>query len=207
MKLPAAMSNDAYDPEYEFPNWNHEWGVGLYKGIISQQHKNFYPAFEKLFAQENIVRVLEIGTANGGFIRAVRDLTDAEIITYDILETNHKATLEENNITVNVKSVFDDFDAVEEYISGKGQVLVLCDGGDKRYEFHVFSKMLKTGDIIMAHDYSYDEDLFQAYIKNHVWRWCQLQYKDIAFAVETQNLEPVLTEEFQEAVWTCWKKA
>ena len=197
----------ALDPEHEYPNWNHKWGVGAYKGIIAQQNKNFYPAFEKLFAQENIVRVLEIGTATGGFIRAVRDLTDAEIITYDILETKHKATLEENNITVNVKSVFDDFDAVEEYISGKGQVLVLCDGGDKRYEFHVFSKMLKTGDIIMAHDYSYDEDLFQAYIKNHVWRWCQLQYKDIAFAVETQNLEPVLTEEFQEAVWTCWKKA
>ena len=197
----------ALDPEHEYPNWNHKWGVGAYKGIIAQQNKNFYPAFEKLFAQENIVRVLEIGTATGGFIRAVRDLTDAEIITYDILETKHKATLEENNITVNVKSVFDDFDAVEEYISGKGQVLVLCDGRDKRYEFHVFSKMLKTGDIIMAHDYSYDEDLFQAYIKNHVWRWCQLQYKDIAFAVETQNLEPVLTEEFQEAVWTCWKKA
>lgn len=201
------VPREAYDPANEFPNWNHEWGIGLYKGISTQQNKNFYPAFEKLFAQENIVRVLEIGTATGGFIRAVRDLTDAEIITYDVLETRHKATLEENNITVNVKSVFDDFDAVEEYISGKGQVLVLCDGGDKRYEFHVLSKMIKSGDIIMAHDYSYDEDLFQTYIKNHVWRWCQLQYKDIAFAVETQNLEPVLTEEFQEAVWTCWKKA
>ena len=201
------VPREAFDPVNEYPNWNHKWGIGLYKGIMSQQNKNFYPAFEKLFAQENIVRVLEIGTATGGFIRAVRDLTDAEIITYDILETKHKATLEENNITVNVKSVFDDFYTVEEYISGKGQVLVLCDGGDKRYEFHVFSKMLKTGDIIMAHDYSYDEAMYRAYIKNHVWRWCQLQYKDIAFAVETQNLEPVLTEEFQEAVWTCWKKA
>ena len=201
------IPREAFDPANEFPLWNHEWGGGLYKGIFTQQNKNFYPAFEKLIAQENIVRVLEIGTANGGFIRAVRDLTDAEIITYDVIETKHKATLEENNITVNVKSVFDDFDAVEEYISGKGQVLVLCDGGDKRYEFHVLSKMLKSGDIIMAHDYSYDEDLFQTYIKNHVWRWCQLQYKDIAFAVETQNLEPVLTEDFQEAVWTCWKKA
>jgi len=201
------VPREAYDPANEFPNWNHEWGIGLYKGISTQQNKNFYPAFEKLIAQENIVRVLEIGTATGGFIRAVRDLTDAQIITYDILQTKHKATLEENNISVNVKSVFDDFDAVEEYISGKGQVLVLCDGGDKRYEFHVFSKMLKSGDIIMAHDYSYDEAMYRAYIRENVWRWCELQYKDIAFAVETQNLEPVLTEEFQEAVWTCWKKA
>jgi hypothetical protein len=59
----------------------------------------------------------------------------------------------------------------------------------------------------MAHDYSRDENLYQAYIKNHVWRWCEIQYKDIALSVETNNLEPVLTEDFQEAVWTCWKKA
>lgn len=201
------IPSEAFDPANEFPLWDHKWGGGLYKGIFTQQNKNFYPAFEKLIAQENIVRVLEIGTATGGFICAVRDLTDAEIITYDVLETKHKATLEENNISVNVKSVFDDYETVEDYISGKGQVLVLCDGGNKIKEFDVFSKLLKSGDIIMAHDYSYDENLYRAYIRENVWNWCEIQYKDIALAVETNNLEPVLTEDFQEAVWTCWKKA
>ena len=201
------IPQEAFDPANEFPNWNHEWGGGLYKGIFSQQNKNFYPAFEKLFAQENIVRVLEIGTATGGFIRAVRDLTNAEIITYDVKETRHKSALEENNITVNVTSVFDDFAFIEDYISAEGQVLVLCDGGDKIKEFSVFSRMIKSGDIIMAHDYSYDENMYQAYIKNNVWRWCEIQYKDIALPVAENNLEPVLTEDFQEAVWTCWKKA
>ena len=201
------IPDEAYDPANEFPNWNHQWGGGLYKGIFSQQNKNFYPAFEKLFAEENIVRVLEIGTATGGFIRAVRDLTNSEIVTYDIKETKHKATLEDNNITVNVQSAFEDYEFIEDYISRKGQVLVLCDGGDKPKEFSIFSKMLKSGDIIMAHDYSYDENLYQAYIKNHVWRWCEIQYKDIALAVSENNLEPYMTDEFQEAVWTCWKKA
>jgi hypothetical protein len=201
------IPNEAYDPANEFPNWNHQWGGGLYKGIFTQQNKNFYPAFEKLFAQENIVRVIEIGTATGGFIRAVRDLTNAEIITYDVIETKHKATLEENNISVNVQSVFEDYAAVEDYISRKGQTLVLCDGGNKIKEFEVFSRILKSGDIIMAHDYSRDENLYQAYIKNHVWRWCEIQYKDIALPVADNNLEPYMTDEFQEAVWTCWKKA
>lgn len=201
------IPDEAYDPANEFPNWNHQWGGGLYKGIFTQQNKNFYPAFEKLFAGENIVRVIEIGTATGGFIRAVRDLTNAEIITYDVIETKHKSTLEENNISVNVQSVFEDYDTVEDYISAEGQVLVLCDGGNKIKEFEVFSRMLKSGDIIMAHDYSRDENLYQAYIKNHVWRWCEIQYKDIALAVAENNLEPYMTEEFQEAVWTCWKKA
>lgn len=201
------IPREAFDPVNEFPNWNHQWGGGLYKGIFTQQNKNFYPAFEKLFAQENIVRVLEIGTATGGFIRAVRDLTNAEIITYDVIETKHKATLEENNISVNVQSVFEDYDTVEDYISRKGQTLVLCDGGNKIKEFEVFSRILKSGDIIMAHDYSRDENLYQAYIKNHVWRWCEIQYKDIALPVADNNLEPYMTDEFQEAVWTCWKKA
>lgn len=201
------IPREAFDPANEFPNWNHQWGGGLYKGIFTQQNKNFYPAFEKLFAEENIVRVIEIGTATGGFIRAVRDLTNAEIITYDVIETKHKSTLEENNISVNVQSVFEDYDTVEEYISRKGQTLVLCDGGNKIKEFEVFSRILKSGDIIMAHDYSRDENLYQAYIKNHVWRWCEIQYKDIALPVAENNLEPVMTEEFQQAVWTCWKKA
>jgi predicted O-methyltransferase YrrM len=201
------IPREAFDPVNEFPNWNHQWGGGLYKGIFTQQNKNFYPAFEKLFAEENIVRVIEIGTATGGFIRAVRDLTNAEIITYDVIETKHKATLEENNISVNVQSVFEDYDAVEDYISRKGQTLVLCDGGNKIKEFEVFSRILKSGDIIMAHDYSYDDVLYQAYIKNHVWRWCEIQYKDIALSVSQNNLEPYMTDEFQEAVWTCWKKA
>lgn len=201
------IPKEAFDPANEFPNWNYQWGGGLYKGIFSQQNKNFYPAFEKLFSLNKIERILEIGTATGGFIRAIRDLTDAEIITYDVIETRHKATLEENNITVNVKSVFDDFDAVEDYINSEGQVLVLCDGGNKIKEFDVFSRMLKSGDIIMAHDYSYDENLYRAYIRENVWRWCEIQYKDIALPVELNNLEPVMTEEFQQAVWTCWKKA
>lgn len=201
------IPDEAFDPVNEFPKWNHEWGGGLYKGIFSQQNKNFYPAFEKLFAQENIARVLEIGTATGGFIRAVRDLTNAEIVTYDIKETKHKTTLEENNITVKVQSVFDDFDFVEDYISRENQVLVICDGGNKPKEFEVFSRLLKPGDIIMAHDYSRDEELYRVYIKHNVWRWCEIQYKDIALAVQEYNLRPLLTEEFQEAAWTCWKKA
>ncbi len=201
------IPEEAFDPANDYPNWNHQWGGGLYKGVFSQQNKNFYPAFEKLFSLNKIERILEIGTATGGFIRAIRDLTDSQIITYDILETKHKSTLEENNITVNVKNVFEDFDFVEDYISQKGQVLVLCDGGNKIKEFEVFSRILKSGDIIMAHDYSYDDVLYQAYIKNHVWRWCEIQYKDIALPVAENNLEPLMTEEFQEAVWTCWKKA
>lgn len=200
------IPDEAYDPVNEFPNWKHEWGGGLYKGIFAQQNKNFYPAFEKLFAQENIVRVLEIGTATGGFIRAVRDLTNAEIVTYDIKETRRKATLEENNISVKVLSAFDDFDFIEEYISAEGQVLVLCDGGNKPKEFEFFSKMIKPGDVIMAHDYCRDDELYNAYIKDNVWRWCEIMYRDVGISVEKNDLEPLLTDDFQEAVWTCWKK-
>ena len=204
--MSSQVPPEAFDPANEFPNWNHKWGGGLYKGIFCQQNKNFQSVFKKLFAQENIVRVLEIGTANGGFILAIRDLTTAEILTYDVKQTPHKQTLEDNNITVKVISAFEDFDFIEDYISAEGQVLVLCDGANKPKEFEFFSRMIKPGDIIMAHDYSRDDELYNAYTKDNIWRWCDIMYKDIGISVEKNNLEPTLTDEFQEAAWTCWKK-
>jgi hypothetical protein len=33
------------------------------------------------------------------------------------------------------------------------QCLILCDGGHKNQEFNLFSQFLKSGDIIMLHDY------------------------------------------------------
>lgn len=42
---------------------------------------------------------------------------------------------------------------VESFIKREGTTLILCDGGSKINEFNILSKYLKSGDIIMAHDY------------------------------------------------------
>ena len=208
------VPKEAYDPEHDFPNWNHQWAGGVYKGIFTQQNKNFYTAFEKLFAQENIARVLEIGTASGGLTLALTDITfasgaevrDAPITTYDIIETRHADRLRNRQVDVRVMDAFEDLDYICEYIQSDGQTLVLCDGGNKPAEFNLFSRILKTDDIIMAHDYVIDNEYYDAYIKNNVWRWCEIKYKDISIAVDAHGLSPYMADEFQEAVWACFKK-
>ena len=48
----------------------------------------------------------------------------------------------------------DIFDRVEEiYLNGTGRILIYCDNGDKIREMEEFSEFLKSGDIIMCHDY------------------------------------------------------
>ena len=200
------VPKEAYDAEHDFPNWNHQWAGGVYKGIFTQQNKNFYPAFEKLFAQENITRVLEIGTASGGLTLALTDITDVNIVTYDIIETRHADRLRENGVDVRVMDAFADLDRIFEYIQSDGQTLVLCDGGNKPAEFNLLSRILKTDDIIMAHDYVIDNEYYDAYVKNNVWRWCEIKYKDISISVDKYGLSPLMAEEFQEAAWACFKK-
>jgi hypothetical protein len=204
--MTTIVPNEAYTAEYEYPNWNHKWGGGLFDGIFCQQNKAFYPTFQKLFAQENITRIVEIGTASGGFIHSIRSLTDVPIITYDIVETRHKSRLESKNIEVRVMDAFEDLDRIAEYIGQEGQTLVLCDGGNKPLEFNTLSRVLKSGDVIMAHDYVVDNDYYDAFIKENVWKWCEIKFKDIALAVDKYDLTPLLQEDFDLAVWCCFKK-
>lgn len=208
------VPKEALDSEHEFPNWNHQWGGGIYKGIFTQQNKNFYAAFQKLFVHENIARVLEIGTAKGGLTLALTDITfangvevrDAPIITYDIKETQYSDRLRNRGVDVRVMDAFEDLDRIFDYIQSDGQTLVLCDGGNKPAEFNLFSRILKPNDIIMAHDYVIDDQFYDAYVKDNVWRWCEIKYKDISIAVDKYGLSPHLAEEFQEAAWACFKK-
>lgn len=200
------VPNEAYSPENHYPNWNHKWGGGVFDGIFCQQNKAFYPAFQKLFEQENITRIVEIGTASGGFIHSIRSITDVPIITYDIVETRHKSRLESKNIEVRVMDAFMDLDRIADYIQQDGQTLVLCDGGNKPREFNTLSRVLKPNDIIMAHDYVIDDHYYNSYIKENVWKWCEIKFKDIAIAVDAYGLEPLLQDDFDLAVWCCFKK-
>jgi hypothetical protein len=101
---------------------------------------------------------------------------------------------------------FEDLDRIFDYIQSDGQTLVLCDGGNKPAEFNLFSRILKTDDIIMAHDYVIDNEYYDAYVKDNVWRWCEIKYKDISIAVDKYGLSSHMTDEFQEAAWACFKK-
>jgi hypothetical protein len=175
--------------------------------------------FDKLIKQIKPKRILEIGTADGGLTLMLKDLlndnglNNSIIRTYDILEQTNLKNKNVDGIEIITKSPFNypysDLEypyEIKEFVQSEGTTLVLCDGGFKINEFILISQFLKVGDVIMAHDYAHDSDVFKKEIENKIWNWHEIQYSDISNACEINNLESYMLDEFKQVVWVCKMK-
>jgi len=191
-----------------------------YKGTTTIQHEDIEEKITKLFDTAKPSQVLEIGTSYGGLTLLIRDVLDkvglnkSSFRTYDVMETN-RYSLEEAiksgaDIDFIIKNVFNhayselvEVEEVRSFIQRQGVTIVMCDGGSKKNEFNILSPFLKSGDIIMAHDYSPNLEYFHNNIDGKIWNWCEIQDSDIQETVDTCGLEPFLQEDFQQVVWVC----
>jgi predicted O-methyltransferase YrrM len=186
-----------------------------WSGYPCQQNPHAFKAFYDLLKNTNPVRIIEIGTALGGFILSLRLMSNAlnlspYILTYDIHDRDY-SFLKQNNIDVKIENIFsqDHTDVnreVIEYIQQDGTTLVLCDGGNKIGEFNLLSQHLKRGDIIMAHDYAPNSEYFLNEINLKVWNWLEIQDSDIHKAATDNNLKPFMQDSFTQAAWVCKQK-
>jgi cephalosporin hydroxylase len=194
-------------------------GHFIYKNLIISQHESIGSVFDKLIKQIKPKRILEIGTADGGLTLMLKDLlndnglNNSIIRTYDILEQTNLKNKNVDGIEIITKSPFNypysDLeypDEIKEFVQSEGTTLVLCDGGFKINEFILISQFLKVGDVIMAHDYAHDSDVFKKEIENKIWDWHEIQYSDISNACEINNLESYMLDEFKQVVWVCKMK-
>lgn len=88
-------------------------------------------------------------------------------------------------------------------ITAGGRTLLLCDGGDKPKEFSLYSPFLKTGDIIMAHDYADTEAKFAQIKARGIWHGLETKWSDIEEACFKHNIHQIYEEEFDDSVWFC----
>lgn len=187
--------------------------ITTYNGWGAQQNPYAYEAFFNLLKENKPKRILEIGTALGGFTRFLKyscnelDL-DCEILTYDIYGRQDYNDMINEGIDVRIENIFnDDYTSVskfvQEFINRDGLTLVLCDGGNKILEFNILSNFLKSGDIIMAHDYASDHEKFVNEVNLKYWNWHEISEQDIKDACERNNLTPYRQEMFDNAVWVC----
>ena len=100
-------------------------------------------------------------------------------------------------------------------IGSVGRTLVFCDNGNKLKELEIYSESLKSGDIIMAHDWAKDSEMFEYNKKNGIWhgwevRWEDGEGKENKFGIreicEKNNIEQVYSEEFDKCAWFCGRK-
>ena len=171
-------NNGTCDNEEFFKD--HNIPMVVYDGLSIQQNNKVVFAFDKLIKETRPAQIIEIGTAAGGLTLMIRDLLDyngsesTDLITYDVYKPEYLiGRVEQNNLNIDVRyeNIFnDDYtlkdeESVKNMIQQKGRTIVLCDGGNKKEEFKTLSNYLKTGDIIMAHDYAFDETDYKENVK------------------------------------------
>ncbi len=188
-------------------------GLSSVFGLAAQQHHDVYQVFYDFIQDTKPARILEIGTALGGFTQFLKRCTsdlqlNTDIRSYDIHRMNWYKDIIAEGVDVRVENIFNAdysecFPEVVEYIKSPGLTVVLCDGGDKIREFRLLSKHIKSGDIIMAHDYAESVEVFNSTIKGTRWNWCEITAGDIEQSAGENSLLYYSKQKFENVVWTC----
>jgi hypothetical protein len=187
--------------------------LSAFRGHTAQQSHNAYQVFYDFISEVKPVRILEIGTALGGFTEFLKIITDelnlnTKILSYDISERPWYNQMIEKGIDVRVENIFnEDWTGVKQdvvdFVQQDGLTIVLCDGGWKIGEFKIFSKLIKNNDFILAHDYSISKETYELEIKDKIWNWCEITESDIQESVIENNLKSYNQDKFSQAVWVC----
>lgn len=189
--------------------------------FILSQMSNVGHYFEKFLIEEQFDTIVEIGTYKGGLSILLDEIKQKHGLSFKLHtldigmwdEVEFRKVLEVFNsreIAFKKLDIFSDPGNafVASLIEEKGKkVCILCDGGDKVKEFVHFSKLIKPGDFIMAHDYSHNSNNEDGMSYNCSWNWQEIYYTDIVEAIRDNKLEINSSVRFPEVAWACYKKA
>ena len=184
-----------------------------YRGVSTHQNEHVGSVFRALFRTFKPVRVLEIGTAAGGLTLLLRDLLDeagcktAQLWTVDPVDMNRPHLIIDGINMIHADGFQDGLlPLLQHYVAEPGPTLMICDGGDKKREFRTFAPHIKSGDIIMAHDYAPTEEYFRGVMFNQHWNWLEITEMDVGPVSQAHGLVPHMQDEFQRVAWACRKK-
>jgi cephalosporin hydroxylase len=184
------------------------------------QMTDIIPYFEKFLIDEQFDTIIEIGTYKGGFTILLDEIKQSNKLKFNIHtvdigiwdENIFKEVLQDFNnrkITFHKTDIFSEAEVsyIKELLANPSKkVCVLCDGGDKISEFIYFSKLIKPGDFIMAHDYAHNSNNVDGLSYQCSWSWQEIHYTDISQSISTNNLEMNTDIRFPEVAWACYKK-
>lgn len=168
--------------------------------IRSAQSASVVNIFPKFLHEFDLI--IEIGTFTGAFTHWIHSLKniDCRILSLDINDSGMNI----DNVEFIIDNCFNPsiITKLQNEISNSGKTLVLCDGGEKELEFNLYSKYLKSGDVIMLHDYAESQEEYDN-IKQRL-RWPtphESSYKNIKSAIELNGLIPYNYEDLKNVLW------
>lgn len=169
-------------------------------GTDAQQQSGVPSFFNNLLERYNPARIIELGTGRGGLSVLLalwcygrpKYLYTFEI-NYKGIDIRARDILTKLGAHMFKDSIFSVIPYIAKLIQQDDKVLLLCDNGNKKKELETFAPLLKSGDIIMAHDYCTSMRVFKAN-KIYKGRSCELTYDDIKIIVEQNNLSIIKAE-------------
>jgi 23S rRNA U2552 (ribose-2'-O)-methylase RlmE/FtsJ len=170
-------------------------------GIIAAQTPKVVDVFSSILDDFDII--IEIGFHRGGFTLWLdrNKRNDTKLISYDI---NFNSKEVNNHIDFRKGNCFDTniLNEIIELIQNNGKALILCDGGDKDVEFNTYSKYLKSGDVIMCHDYADSIGDYQKITSDINWTTkYESSFDKIKESVKLYELEKYHYNEFKSVLW------
>jgi len=165
----------------------------------SQQSPAMVPAFEALFSDWKPDYIIELGTGKGGLAKHLVDY--GAVLSIDKKEELREVT--DDRVTYIEANVFEDaVEANNASLMSKGKTLLICDGGNKPEEFCRYSKYLKSGDVVMVHDYFDTAADFERARAARIWDWWECCQNRIT----TTGLQRIHRGVMRNAAWGCWRK-
>jgi cephalosporin hydroxylase len=195
-------------------------GFTKYQGLLAHQAPHYLPVWTAFLTDVRPARIVEIGTAEGGFILSLKHAMDGinpqcVVRSYDMNARGPYAELRTKGVDVHLENLFnynyDDLlpekrDGITAFIQEPGTTVVICDGGSKTNEFRLLAPLMKDGDFILAHDYAESQAHFYAEISGRIWNWCEITEDDIREVSLAENLVRVWNKQFEAIAWVCKQK-
>lgn len=176
-------------------------------GIIAAQSIHVESAFKSILSE--FKTIIEIGFDRGAFSLWLykNKKNTTKLVSYDISFGGKE--VDNSSIDFRQGDCFNN-DIVEEIrllINSKGKTLVLCDGGNKEGEFNLYSQYLKTGDVIMLHDYAHSAEDYESVKYNTGWKTAaESRFSNIQNSIQINNLIPYHYDTFKNVLWGSFEK-
>jgi hypothetical protein len=194
-------------------NWHPShpyYRLTYYDKVILGQVLGIYLLFNKDWLS-NFDNIIEIGLYNGGLSSYIFDSKEEKttFVSYDIAPEINEAAKKRNDIDFRIGDCFEEkyTNEIIELINKPGKTLMICDGGNKTKEFNLFSKYLKSNDVIILHDYKHTAESWK--MMAEYWQWpygFETSYDEIKDAVIENDLKEYRNEEFNFFAWGSYIK-
>jgi 23S rRNA U2552 (ribose-2'-O)-methylase RlmE/FtsJ len=176
-------------------------------GVIAAQTPRIEAAFNTVLNEFSTI--IEIGFDRGALsLWLYRNKTEnTKLVSYDI--SFGSKMINDNNIDFRLGDCFNQeiIDEIKSLIQLPGKTLVLCDGGNKEREFALYSTFLKSGDVIMLHDYAHSSEDYERVLSETGWRTAaESRFENIQQPIESCGLIPYHYDMFKDALWGSFSK-